>query len=371
MPNGLRLLRRLATALGVVVLLVAVLIGCALGYRAIRQHQRAVEMALRGPGAIQEGRYVRIGGVDQWISIRGQDRANPVILIVHGGPGGSMIANGYFLRGWEKEFTLVEWDQRGAGKTFARLGVEGSGKLSADGIAKDGVEVAEWVGRRLGQRKVILLGHSWGTIVGSQMARLRPDLFSAYVATGVVVEAERGEQLNYDTLLRRLKAEGDSKALAKLAAIPRPPYTQVDQLGAERALVMAHPAPSERTLQGRVNSTAVISPDFSLRDLWAHGASQRYSGRALYPEIAAYNAYAHGAAFQMPVFIIQGDEDMQTPAVQAQAYFARIAAPSKRLVLLRGGGHRAVIAMPDQFLAALRAYVRPVAMQARERSADP
>jgi pimeloyl-ACP methyl ester carboxylesterase len=89
----------------------------------------------------------------------------------------------------------------------------------------------------------------------------------------------------------------------------------------------------------------------------------------LYPEIAAYDAYAHGATFQMPVFIIQGDEDMQTSAVQAQEYFDRVTAPSKRLVLLPGGGHRAIIAMPDQFLAALRAYVRPVALQAQEKAA--
>jgi pimeloyl-ACP methyl ester carboxylesterase len=361
--------RRLGKILGGFVLVVAVLICSALGYRAIRQHQRAAEMALHGPNAIQEGRYVRIGGVDQWISIRGRDRANPIILIVHGGPGGSMIANGYFLRGWEKDFTLVEWDQRGAGKTFARLGEAGSGKLTADGIARDGVEVAQWVERRLGQDKVILLGHSWGTIVGSQMARLRPDLFSAYVATGVVVQADRGEAINYDTLLRRLTSEGDAKALAKLAAIPRPPYTRVDQISAERALVMAHPAPSERTLQGRVNATAVISPDFSLKDLWAHGASQQYSGRMLYPEIAAYDAYAQGTTFQMPVVIVQGDEDMQTPAVQAQAYFARIDAPSKRFVLLPGGGHRAIIAMPDQFLTALRTYVRPMVLQARAKGA--
>jgi len=366
MPSGLRVLRWAAKILVGGVVLVGLLVVCAFGYRAIRQQQRAAEMALHGPHAIQEGRYVRIGGVDQWVSIRGQDKANPVILIVHGGPGGSMIANGYFVRGWEREFTLVEWDQRGAGRTFARLGARGSGKLNADTIASDGVEVARWVERRLGQDKVILLGHSWGTIVASQMARQEPDLFSAYVATGVVVEAGRGEQLNYDALLSRLKAEGDAKALATLAAIPRPPYAHIEQLGAERALVMAHPAPSERTLQDQVNRTAVISPEFSLKDLWAHAASQQYSGRVLYPEIASYSAYAHGTVFQMPVFIIQGDADMQTPAVQAQEYFAHITAPSKRLVLLPGGGHRAMIAMPDQFLAALRTYVRPAVLERRD-----
>ncbi|HEY2358531.1 MAG TPA: alpha/beta hydrolase [Phenylobacterium sp.] len=92
-------------------------------------------------------------------------------------------------------------------------------------------QVTQWVERRLGQRKLILLGHSWGTIVASQMARLSPDLFSAYVATGVVVEADRGEQINYDSLLRRLQSEGDAKALAKLATIPRPPYAPTREIG--------------------------------------------------------------------------------------------------------------------------------------------
>jgi pimeloyl-ACP methyl ester carboxylesterase len=285
-----------------------------------------------------------------------------VILIVHGGPGGSMIANGWFLRGWEKDFTLVEWDQRGAGKTFARGGPEGSGQLTADSIAADGVEVARWVEQRMGQPKIVVLGHSWGTIVGSQMVREAPQLFSAYVATGVVVEGRRGEELNYETLERRLRTEGDRKALAKFASIPRPPYSRLDQLGAERALVMAHPAPSERQIQGQVNATAMIAPDYSLHDLWAHGASQNYSGRIISPSIMDYDAYAHGTAFQVPVVIIQGDEDMQTPALLAQEYFARLTAPSKQLVLLRGGGHRAIISLPSEFLAALQTYVRPLAI---------
>jgi pimeloyl-ACP methyl ester carboxylesterase len=362
MSSAARILLRLGQVLVSLLAIVVLVVGGALGYRAIRQHQRAAEMALHGPKAIQEGRYVRIGGVAQWISIRGQDRTNPVILIVHGGPGGSMIANGWFLRGWEKDFTLVEWDQRGAGKTFARGGPEGSGDLTAGSIAADGVEVAHWIEQRLGQPKIILLGHSWGTIVGSQMARLAPQLFSAYVATGVVVDGQRGEQLNYETLQRRLNAEGDPKVLAKFASIPRPPYSRVDQLGAERALVMAHPAPSERAIQDQVNRTAVISPDFSLRDLWAHGASQNYSGRIISPKILAYDAYADGVAFQVPVVIIQGDEDMQTPVLLAREYFGRLTAPSKRLILLSGGGHRAIISMPAQFLVALKAYVRPLAI---------
>jgi pimeloyl-ACP methyl ester carboxylesterase len=364
MPNAARILRGLGQVLVGLVAIGVLIVGAALGYRAIRQHQHAGEMALHGPNAIREGRYVRINGVDQWIGIRGQDRSNPVILIVHGGPGGSMVANGWFLRGWEKDFTLVEWDQRGAGKTFARGGPKGSGQLSADSIAADGIEVARWVEQRMGQPKVILLGHSWGTIVGSEMARRAPQLFSAYVATGVVVSGPRGEALNYQTLQRRLQAEGDVKALAKLAAIPRPPYSRMEQVGAERALVFAHPAPSERTLQGEVNTTAVISPDFSLKELWAHGASQQYSIQVLYPQIVDYDAYAHGTAFQVPVVIIQGEDDLQTPALLAQEYFARLTAPSKQLVLLHGGGHRAIIAMPAQFLAALQTYVRPLAVAA-------
>lgn len=347
-----------------VVLLAVVLVGLALGYRAIRVHQRAEAMALRGPRAMQEALFVRVGGIDQWVSIRGQDRANPVLLIVHGGPGGSMLHNQYLLRAWERDFTLVQWDQRGAGKTFSRAGPAGTGKLTINGIAADGVTVAEWVRRRLGKQKIVVLGHSWGTLVGSEMVRKRPDLFSAYVATGQVVNMQRGEALGYRLLQARVEASGDTKALVRLAQIGPPPYDDIAALLAERQVLAAHPPASERGRKAEGNSAGLLEPQLSLREGLDYAAAQRYSNDQLYGALMAYDAYARGVRFQTPVFIFQGADDIQTPTALAAEYFARIEAPRKELVLIPGGGHFAVISLRDRFLTELRARVRPLAVAA-------
>ena len=150
-----------------------------------QQHTHA--LALRTRNKIEEGRFVPIGTLSQWIQIRGEDRDNPVVLFLHGGPG---IVNSAFtpiFRAWEHDFTLVQWDQPGAGKTFRQNGRARKDPLTIEGMVQDGIEATEWVLRHLNQRRLILFAISWGTVLGTLMVKRRPDLFWAYVGTGQFV----------------------------------------------------------------------------------------------------------------------------------------------------------------------------------------
>src|SRR5215472_4050894 len=123
--------------------------------RTLLQQQRARELALQTPNKIEEGQFVQIGALAQWIQIRGEDRDNPILLILHGGPGIAFSAFTPIFRSWEHDLTVVQWDQPGAGKTASRNGQAGSDALTIEGMAQDGIAVVEWVLRHLNQRKLI------------------------------------------------------------------------------------------------------------------------------------------------------------------------------------------------------------------------
>ena len=272
------------------------------------------------------------------------------------------MPNQYLLRSWEKDFTLVEWDQRGAGKTFSHSGPAGTGKLSIDVISSDGIHVAEWVTGHLHKPKVVLLGHSWGTIIAGEMARRRPDLFSAYVGTGQIVNLQRNEALGYRLLTDRVKAAGDAKGLARLAEIGPPPYRDDATLWAERKVLFAHPPASERGRSVEGNISGIFEPELSLWDAWMFSRAQQFSGEKLDAALMSYDAYARGVTFAIPVFVFQGAEDIQTPAALAVEYFGKVQAPHKELVLLPGGGHFAITSLRGRFLAELDRRVRPIAL---------
>lgn len=348
--------RGFLVALGVAVILVA----GALGYRAWRQFENSQVLKI-GAAGIEETMFVPLGGVQQWIQIRGDDRKNPVLLFVHGGPGGTVSPLSSLLRPWEKDFTVVMWDQRDAGKTFVRNGPVR--EMSLARVSQDGVELAGFLCRHLGKRKIIVLGHSWGTMVGLGMVHARPDLFSAYVGTGQVVSIAEKEPIDYARTMARLRADHDADGIRALAAVGPPPYHTVDQLMVERSLSSRHDLPAERDLLRNMLPIALTAPDWSLWDLYESMQSSKYAEGATFDADASYDARQFGTGFAMPFFIINGRDDHVTPADLARRYFDSIRAPVKQFVALNGAGHSAVLTEPDAFLRELVARVRPAAMK--------
>lgn len=128
--------------------------------------------------AVDEKGYVPIGGIEQWVRIKGASCANPVVVIVHGGPGNpSTPYADQMYKAWEKDFTLAQWDQRGAGKTYGRNPPREDEPLLVERLRDDGIEVARYVARRLGKRQVILMGGSWGSVLAVCQQRLKIDTF--------------------------------------------------------------------------------------------------------------------------------------------------------------------------------------------------
>jgi pimeloyl-ACP methyl ester carboxylesterase len=358
----MRILKILALGVAGILLLIGMAAVGALGYRAYRQHRNSEALAIHTPNGIEQGMYVQIGGLRQWIQIRGEDRGNPVLLFVHGGPALSMIPFTYrSMRQWEKYYTIVSWDQRGAGRTYMLNGGADKTATGMDQIISDGIQVAQVTRGLLHQDKIIVLGESFGSAVSLEMVRRRPDLFYAFVGTGQAINMRRAEVLTYEMLLQQVRAAHDEKAMAQLAAVGSPPYADPSRRALEQRIEGDYPGEPE----GSLGADFAYAPGYSLRESFELlvGATQHRA--KLVAEDMNYNAQSRGTGFEVPVFFFQGSEDMVAPLQLAAEYMNAISAPRKTLVVIPGGGHNAFILHSQRFLDELNARVRPLAVGSR------
>ncbi len=331
-------------------------------YRKLRQTKIAAGLKIKTARGIVEAGFVQIGGIDQWISIRGEDKSNPVLLVIHGGPGSCYSIFTPHLRAWENHFTVVQWDQRGAGKTFARMGPRGSGAISLKQLTSDGIEVAEYLRAHLGKPQLLLLASSIGSIFGMQMARIRPDLFHAYVGTDQNVGMVRGRNEDHRQVLERLRGHGMNngvKAIERIGADPTV-WTPDDFTAVAQWTMKSDPQGYRRTIK-LLKDAVWYAPGWKLGDIRAFVGGMRFSLEQLLPEIARYDAWAHDTRFELPIFIFQGNNDVLTTPASAGAYFEEIVAPLKKMELISDAGHFAAFLQPEQFLEKFLACVRPLA----------
>lgn len=306
---------------------------------------------------IGEQRFVPIGGIDQWITITGENCANPVILFVHGGPGNplSPYADSLFA-GWEKDFTLVQWDQRGSGWTYARKPPAAGSMLTLERMIADGVAVAEYLTRRLGTPKVILVGGSWGSVLAVHMARARPDLFHAYVGFAQMVSYRENPAASYASTIAAARAAGDEATVAALEALGSPPWKNPRSFGILRRATRVYEAKTTDPAPGSWWVRPAVYDTPELRESYEEGEDYSYlqfvglQGDGMFSRV---DLPALGSDFRLPVYIVQGAEDLVTVPEIAKRYFDRIAAPDKQFVLVPRTGHDPNRAM----LAAVHALI--------------
>jgi pimeloyl-ACP methyl ester carboxylesterase len=314
------------------------------------------------PTPLDEQEYVKIGGLDQWISIRGKDPGAPVLLILHGGPGAAWSGFLQQNASWEGDFIVVRWDQRGAGRTFGRSGPV-SAEVTIDRMAQDGVEVAEFVRRRLHKDRVILMGVSWGSVLGVHMIKARPDLFYAYVGTGQIVNWPRGEALAYAQVLARARGAGDRAAIDALEKIGPPPYADQRLLGV-RTNWAAHFEPGALS-NAELLKMPFSAPGYNAADAqnWLDGlisSQNHFFGEKMDGPFTREDLTQLGPRFCVPVFIFQGTEDDIAPASLAEAYAHSLRAPQVEYVPIAAAGHYAFMTKSDLFLRLLMQRVRPL-----------
>lgn len=327
----------------------------------------AAAQRIATPEGIQSLELVDVGDGKQWISIRGRNRANPVLLVIHGGPGTpTMPVSWAWQAPWEDFFTVVNWDQRGVGRNAA--GADRAhlvATTSLDRIVADGEAVIDHLRRRLGEDKVALLGFSWGSIVGVELARRVPQKISVYSAVGQAV-GTAFEPVVIAEAKAAAMAAGDAEGVAALAAIdPRPGPDgrfPIAQAQAARRVAMRHDGMwYGHDSLAAMNDIAALSPDYRPADVEAFREGAAWLGQSAVARDLQTTDLRSVTRLEVPVVVLQGRYDLATVHKAAEAWVEALSAPSKTFITFERSSHFVMLEEPGRFLQALLTHVLPPA----------
>jgi pimeloyl-ACP methyl ester carboxylesterase len=335
----------------------------------------------RHPNGLAVLEPVPVNGTQQWVLIRSEDIANPVVLFVHGGPGTSQLTlirkN---TRPLEKSFTVVNWDQRGAAKSFAAGRDRAS--MTMHQFVEDVIDLSAYLTTRFRQQRIVLVGHSWGSAIGMLAVRRRPDLFSAYVGIGQVSRMAEGELLSYNWTLAQARRAADKSSLRRLTEIGPPPYTGTDwrsRFMTERRILGKYGGEfhgSRTGAFGVVLNNLVFSREYTLLDRLNFFRGIFQSVDALYPELARTDLFVEAPEVGIPVYFCLGRHDYEVPSVLSAKYFGVLKAPRKQLVWFEQSAHMPNTEEKDKFNAfmtdtVLRALSDPAGSASRPPAREP
>ena len=279
---------------------------------------------------VAELRTLPLGGDDQWLLIRGHDRANPVLLFLHGGPGmPAMYLAHDFQREMERDFTIVHWDRRGAGKSY-EAGADSS-RLTVGNVLDETVELTEWLRREFGQDRIYLLGHSWGSYLGMLVVHHRPEYYAAFIGTGqMAADRDRVYPVQRDGLIRLAEAAGDSATVDRLQAGGNPSEADLFRYGVELR--------GARSMWPIIR-TGLRAAEYDLGDVVNVGRGAARLTRLMDHDVISGPLDQEILEVRIPVFFFLGRHDLNTPSTLAAAYLEALSAPLKEPVWFENSAH--------------------------------
>jgi proline iminopeptidase len=322
------------------------------------------------PTGVERLEKVRIGRIDQWVSIRGTDRRNPVLLYIHGGPGYvSIPMSWWFARGLEEYFTIVQWDQRATGKTYLLTDPATiAPTLTPERLIADTEEMAAWARKEFGKDKIFVLGHSWGSFLGLQVAERHPEWLYAYIGVCQLIDGPESERRGWRFAMDAAHREGNAEAVRELESIA--PYGAPGQTIPIKSILLERKwvgyyggVMAYRHDNSADGDLAQLSPDYSDQEIGHIWDGNKFATPYLLPEVIALDL-TKTRKLSVPLILFEGRHDRNVNSEVAAAWFDTVEAPEKRLVWFENSGHIPMTEEPAKFFLSLMRFARPIAERA-------
>jgi pimeloyl-ACP methyl ester carboxylesterase len=304
------------------------------------------------PGSISEKTYVKINGIDQGMFIQGRDASKPVLLFLHGGPG----MPEYFLNqthpsGLEDDFVVCWWEQRGAGLSYDADIPAAS--MTVEQLVDDTVEVTNYLRKRFGQDRIYLMGHSWGSFLGIQLAERAPELYHAYIGMAQVSYQLKSEQLAYDFELADYRKRGNTKMVRKLEAAPVSKTAPLSDGYMKLRDPAMHQIGVGTTRDMDSVVTGIFVPvwqtrDYTMREKVNIGRGKKFSHGILWNDFLTTDLTREVPELALPVYFVHGEHDYTVSYTEAKAYFDKLKAPVKGFYTFENSAHSPAFEEPEK-----------------------
>ncbi len=359
----LNLIKKMLKCASAVILVLSffVLVPFFLVYRKFLQYKIIEGRNERLSKGINELKSVKIGDIQQWISVRGENKKNPLLLIISGGPGFSMMPFSFIFNSLESNFTIIQWDQRGAGKTYRANEKSISQSITINQMHADTLEIVNYLRNQFKKEKIFILGHSWGSVLGLKLAQDYPELIYGYIGIGQLIHTKINEKIGYDNVLKIAYENSNKRAIKSLEKLNSFKKADLTNLTMKDFSVL-------RKWQFQLNNVVAIKkfdlliiirnafcvPEYSLLDYFylIRGTLNLLKSKKFFDEILNINL-ENKTSYCTPIYIFSGKNDFVTNPLPIYEYFKKIVAPHKEYVCFEESGHNLFFEETDKFVESL------------------